>query len=78
MRQSRSSLTEQPGSFWLGAGLVAEIPATAAIALLPAELRERALQAVFTSWEGSLAALAVLVGLFLAVAWIGHWLGLGR
>ena len=78
MRRSRSGLLQQPGSFWLGAGLVAELPAAVAISLLPQDVRETILQSVLTSWAGAGAAVAAVALLFLAVAWTGHRIGLGH
>ena len=74
----RLSLRDQPAGFWLGVGLVAEAPACVAVAVLPAEMREQVMSAIFTSPVWAVAAVATALLLYLGTAWLAVRLGLGN
>lgn len=75
---AQGSLWSQPASFWLGAFLVAEVPVALAGALLGEALRARILAFVVSGPFGLLCAALFTLGCGLAVAWVGHRLGLGE
>ena len=76
MRQS-ARWRDQPAGFWLGVGLVAEVPAMAVTACLPADTRDAVMAAVFTSPARAVTALVVVMLLYGSVAWLSLRLGLG-
>jgi ABC-type branched-subunit amino acid transport system permease subunit len=70
-------LFSQPGSFWLGAYMVAEAPLLLAASWMEPATRERIADAVLGS---PVALLGVVVGaalLGLLVGWLAHRLGFG-
>jgi hypothetical protein len=71
-------LRSQPGSFWLGAALVAEAPFTVAALLLSASTKESIISFFMSSRFGVLMLLATVTTILLLIAWLGHRAGLGK
>ncbi len=74
---SKLPLKSQPGSFWIGASLVAEVPFAVIAQFLSDRTREAIVGFVLSGPVGIVSALAVLVLSFLATAWLAHKAGLG-
>ena len=71
-------LFSQPGSFWIGAFMVAEGPVLLAVSFLEPVTREHFVVVILGS---SLAMLGVVVAASMAgllVGWLGHRLGFGQ
>jgi hypothetical protein len=70
-------LWSQPGSFWIGAGLIAGLPYDVIALFLSAQTKEAIMNFIFSGPIGIVTALAVVVGSLLLTGWIGHRAGLG-
>jgi hypothetical protein len=75
--KKQAPLLHQPGSFWIGAALVAEAPAALVIWMLPTHTKEVLIEFFMSGPWGIACALAIALTLFLATAWAGHKLHLG-
>ena len=71
------SLWSQPGSFWLGAGLVSEFPFFLIALFLSEPAKEAIMDFIMSGPLGVAALLSVVVGSFLLTAWLGHRVGFG-
>ena len=72
-----SSLWSQPGSFWLGAFMLAEAPIGLVVAFLDVEHRIIVLDYLFSSPLTIVCAIVGVVAVGLLTGWLGHRLGLG-
>ena len=72
-----SSLWSQPGSFWLGAFMIAEAPIGFVAAFLDAEQRIIVVDYLLSSPLTIVCATVGVVVVGLLTGWLGHRLGLG-
>lgn len=78
MRPEHLPLCSQPASFWIGAGLVAELPFMLAALLLPEQYVRGVIDFAISSAAGLSCVLLAAVALFLLTAWLAHRLGFGE
>lgn len=74
---SRLPLKSQPGSFWLGAYMVAEAPFGWMLALLEPAQRQSVVDRLLASPLLIACAVAVAIASGLLVGWVGHRMGIG-
>ena len=68
-------LLHQPGSFWIGVGLVAEAPFMLIALLLSQEEKLRVTEYFASGLIGGATAVALVIGSFFLTAWLAHRAG---
>jgi len=73
----RHPLRHQPGSFWIGVGLLAEAPFMLGALFLPQEAKLRVMHYFTSGLVEVVAAVALLIGSFVLTACLAHRAGFG-
>jgi hypothetical protein len=72
------SIWDEPADFWIGAGLVAEVPVMLIEWALPNDFCGAYLAHFINCPASAWIVCAVCLASYIAVAWAGHTLGLGN